>query len=69
MENKNSSKIISDIEYDKLKLLYKFSKMLHFIDHHALQDAKNANEKEFQGFLEYLKKDIEDHITKIKKLS
>lgn len=42
---------IHDCEYDKLKLLYKFCKIRHFIDKHAEVDAKKIGDEAFHKLL------------------
>lgn len=49
--------------YDKCKLLYKFSRIAHFIKKHGKDDAKN--DPEFLQFLIELEKDVEGHIDQL----
>jgi hypothetical protein len=57
---------LSNIEYDKVKLLYEFSKIIHFIEKHAKDDAKE--DKEFSALLLDLEKQVGGHIEKLHKL-
>lgn len=51
--------------YDKVKLLHEISKIVWFIEKHAKQDAKNANDMECHDLFEKLAQDLEKYITQL----
>ncbi len=53
-------------EYDKAKLLHKLSCLIWFIENHAHEDAKKADDKEFAKILEHLKKDLNKYIPQLR---
>jgi hypothetical protein len=69
MDIKSARPVISDTEYDRLKVLYTLAKLVHFINKHAQEDALKAHDDQFRMLLADLKKDLEKHITAIKKIS
>lgn len=59
---------IDDCHYDKLKLLYKFCRISHFIKMHAKNDAKKNGDEKFNKFLEQLEKEVEKYTTQLNEL-
>ena len=57
--------MLDNSTYDKVKLIYKLSRMIWFIDKHALVDSTNAGDKECMSNLVNLKKDLEKHLEKL----
>jgi hypothetical protein len=53
--------------YDKVKLLHKLSSMLWFIEKHAKNDAKMANDAECAAILQKMSKDLEKYIDELHK--
>ncbi|HSC24890.1 MAG TPA: hypothetical protein VLB80_01565 [Candidatus Babeliales bacterium] len=51
---------VDKCRYDAIKLHYKLSKILKFIEHHAEEDAKEVNDQEFHKLLD----NIEEHLEK-----
>lgn len=62
------SKGLPNCCYNKIKLLYKLSASLWFIEKHALEDSKKAHDEKCFAELEELKKDLEKHVEKMKQL-
>lgn len=61
-------KTLKNCCYNKLKLLYKTSKILWFIEKHGIEDAKKANDENCYILLEEMKKDLEKHVQKLEQL-
>lgn len=53
--------------YDKIKLLTELSKLAWFLEKHALQDAKSADDKKSLEELTAIYRDIEKHIGQLQK--
>ena len=54
--------------YDKVKLLHDLSKTVWFIEKHAKQNAKNANDVKCHDLFEKLAQDIEKYIDSIQEM-
>lgn len=52
---------INDCKYDKVKLLYKFCRISHFIKKHAKDDAKKAGDEKFHTLLNDIEAIIEKY--------
>ena len=57
--------MLDNSTYNKVKLIYKLSRMIWFIDKHGLLDANNSGDKECLDNLVALKKDLEKHLEKL----
>lgn len=64
----NVGDVISDVEYNTLKILYTLTKTSHFIHNHAIQDALKIKDTQLHMLLENLNNDLKKHIVAIKKL-
>lgn len=62
---KHSHEELSHIEFHKLKLLYKFSKILHCIEEDIAEDAKNAGDNQFHEFLEEIEENLEEYVKRL----
>ncbi len=62
------AKILDDCFYDKIKILHDMSCMLWFIEKHAEDNAKKAGDEECHELLDRIEKDLEKHITELKKM-
>ena len=51
--------------YDKVKLLHELSKIVWFIEKHAKQNAKNANDMKCHDTFEKLAQDLEKYINQL----
>ena len=54
--------MLKDCRYDKIKLIYKMSKLAWFIDKHARENAKKENNDACHTACQGLLKDLERHI-------
>ncbi len=54
--------------YDKIKLLNEMSSIVWFIEKHAKEDAKNANDTQCHELLEKLAQDLEEYIDALHKM-
>ncbi len=68
MNDNDKEKVLHDIAYDKTKLLYKFCKILHFIERHGEPDAKAAGDNEFHKLLDNIEKDLKKHAEQLKNM-
>ncbi len=59
--------MLDNTSYDKIKLIYKLSQMIWFIDKHALIDANNSGDKNSMDALIGLRKDLEKHLERLHK--
>ncbi len=59
IEKKENNMQVNDCHYDKLKLMYEFCKIRHFITMHAKNDAKKAIDEKFHTLLEHIEKEVE----------
>jgi hypothetical protein len=59
--------MLDNVSFDKIKLLYKLSDLLWFIEKHALLDAQNAGDKECVDALVGIQRDFQKHIEKLQK--
>lgn len=59
---------LENCNYDKIKILHHMSKMLWFIEKHALEDAKKMSDEKCYAAFEEIKKDLEKHVEKLKHL-
>ena len=50
-------------KYNKVRILSDLSSICWFIEQHALDDAKKANDSQCIQMLEALKKDLDKHIS------
>lgn len=53
--------MLSNEQYNKVRLFYDVSRMLWFIDKHALLDAQKSNDAFCVTVLQQLKADMEKH--------
>lgn len=58
--------MLDNSTYNKTKLLYELSKIIWFIDKHALKDAQDAGDRECAELLNQIKKEAEKNIEKLK---
>ena len=58
---------MSDHLYDKIKILYKLSSVLWFIEHHAMDDAHK--DERFKALLAKLEQDLERHVAALKEIT
>ena len=63
--NNNPKKGLSDLEFHKLQLLYKFSKILHKIEEDIEEDAKKASDTQFHELLEEIEEHLEEYVEKL----
>ena len=61
------TKMLSDCNYTKVRLLHDMSRLAWFIDKHAKKDAKKAGHKECEKLCMDLEKDLHKHIEKFRK--
>lgn len=59
--------MLDNVTFDKIKLLYKVSDLLWFIEKHALVDARNAGDKDCVDALLTMQRDFQKHIEKLQK--
>lgn len=59
--------MLDNSTYNKVKLVYEISKLVWFIDKHALIDANDAGDKEWMDTLIGLRKQLEIYIEKSQK--
>lgn len=59
--------MLDNSTYNKTKLIYEISKLVWFIDKHALVDANNAGDNEWMNTLIGLRKELEKQIEKFHK--
>ena len=59
--------MLSNCDYNKVKLLHELSSICGFLKKHAKRDAKSAKHKGCAKFCAALEKDLERHIDQIKK--
>jgi hypothetical protein len=59
---------LSDCYYDKIKLLYQFSRLLHFIERHGNNDAQRESDPHFETLLNYIKQDLQKYIGELEKI-
>ncbi len=59
--------MLDNSTYNKVKLIYKLSRIIWFIDKHGLLDSNNSGDKECLDNLVALKKDLEKHLEKLQK--
>jgi len=60
------TKMLSNCNYDKIKLLYKVSKTIGFIEKHAIKDAEKDNHPKCAEIYRELQKDLEKHLDKLR---
>ena len=58
--------MLSNCNYDKTKLLYKITKIVGFIEKHALHDAEKDGHPLCAEEYKELKQDLERHIEKLR---
>ena len=58
--------MLANCNYDKTKLLYKLSKIVAFLDKHAIKDAGNDNHPLCAAEYSELKQDLEKHMEKLR---
>lgn len=57
--------LLDNASYDKIKLVHEISRIIWFIDKHALVDANNAGDMQYADILIGLRKDLERHLQKL----
>lgn len=62
---KNHKEGLSDLEFHKLQLLCKFSKILHKIENDIEEDAKRAGDTQFHELLEQIEDQLEEYVEKL----
>jgi len=63
------TKMLSNCDYDKIKLLHELSSILWFIDKHCHEDARAAGDTECKAFLEHLENDLLKHVEELKNIT
>ncbi len=58
--------MLSNCNYDKIKLLYKIAKIAAFVEKHAVKDAEKDNHPLCAEEYKELKQDLERHIEKLR---
>lgn len=58
--------MLDNSSYNKIKLMHEVSKIIWFIDKHAILDAQNAGDRQSIDQLIGLRKDLEKHLEKIR---
>jgi len=58
--------MLDNSSYNKVKIVYKLSSLLWFIEKHALLDAQVSGDRECQELLIALQKDLQKHIEKFR---
>lgn len=58
--------MMKDCNYNKIKVQYELTKLCWFIQKHALDDAKKANDADCAKKLQDLMKDLEKHLNAFK---
>ena len=58
--------MLSNCNYDKTKLLYKISKMIGFIEKHAVHDSEKDGHPLCAEEYRELKQDLERHVEKLR---
>jgi hypothetical protein len=59
--------MLKDNQYDKVKLLYKLSKLCWFLEKHAIENAQESEGENIADQLKELKDDLNKHIALLKK--
>jgi len=59
--------MLSNCDYNKVKLLHELSGICGFLKKHAKKDATSAKHKQCSKFCAALEKDLEKHIKEIQK--
>lgn len=59
--------ILDNSTYNKVKLVYKISQIIWFIDKHGLIDANSSGDKDCMDSLIDLRRDLERHLEKLQK--
>ncbi len=57
--------MLNDTKYDKVKLLYKLSKICWFLEQHAIDNAEKEGDDKAVQRLKELKNDIEKHLASL----
>ena len=58
--------LLSNCNYDKVKLLYKVSKMVGFLEKHAINDSQKDKHAKCGEIYKELKVDLEKHLNNLK---
>ena len=58
--------MLSNCNYDKTKLIYKLSKIIEFIEKHAIRDSEKAGHPLCGEEYKELKEDLEKHAEKLR---
>lgn len=58
--------MLNDCNYTKIRLLHDLSRIVWYIEKHAVEDAENENHKLCKEEYKELKADLEKHIEKLK---
>lgn len=53
---------LDNVDYDKVKLLYKMSRIVWFIEKHAAMEAKRAGDRELLELLEEIREKNEQFV-------
>ncbi|MEX0849636.1 MAG: hypothetical protein WD055_05375 [Candidatus Dependentiae bacterium] len=59
--------MLHDAQYDKVKLLYKLSKLCWFLEKHAIENAQSSEGEDIADQLKELKDDLNRHIILLQK--
>lgn len=59
--------MLNNCNYDKIKLLYKVSKLASFIERHAIKDAKANGHQNCVDIYNELKDDLERHLESLRR--
>ena len=60
---------MSNCDYDKIKILYKISKLIGFIENHAGEDAEDQGHGECKEAYSELKQNLEKSLDKLSQLT
>ncbi len=59
--------MLDNSTYDKIKLLHELSKIVWFVEKHAIPDAQTAGDRELTDMLQGLHRDTQRHIESLQK--
>lgn len=64
-DKKRRPLMLGDCHYDQCKLLYQYSKILHFIKKHALPDATKSKDDACITLLQNMEKTLEKYVDQL----
>lgn len=59
--------MLDNVSFDKIKLIYKLSDLVWFIERHAKSDAQQAGDSQCLEMLTELQKDLSNHLERLQK--